>query len=91
MRARLQKIDGQPMVQHGRRGDYRRIDAAQQSVMRGKRACVQFGGQPIAVGGQRIDHAHEFHVGHAGQFLRMEAAQAAGTDYSNAEGHGGRS
>jgi hypothetical protein len=42
---------------------------------------VQFGSQPIAVGGQRIDHAHEFHVGHPRQLLRMEAAQAAGTDY----------
>ena len=89
VRACFQKIDGQAMVQHGRRGDHRRIDAAQQRAVRGERARVQFGGQPIAVGGQRIDHAHEFHVGHAGQLLRMEAAQAAGTDHCNAERHGG--
>ncbi len=30
VRSRFQKIDGQTMVQHGRRGDHRRIDAAQQ-------------------------------------------------------------
>ena len=48
---------------------------------------VQFGGQPIAVGGQRIDHAHEFHISHAGQFLRMEAAQTAGTNHCDTERH----
>ena len=66
MRPCFQKIDGQAVVQHGRRGDHGRIDAAQQAQVRGERARVQFGGQPIAVGGQRIDHSHEFHVGHVG-------------------------
>ncbi len=84
MRSCFEQIDGQAMVQHCGRGDHCRVDPAQQSNVRGKRACVQLGGQSIVVGSQRIDNAHEFHVGDAGQLLRMEAAQAAGTDDSNA-------